>query len=126
MITEPARLARHCAVIATLAWLASVGLPPAQTPPQAPSAQPSGQAPNPAAAPATAPQAPTENDLALITAAGKGDLDGVAKAMRAGASIRARDARGRNAVLAAAYGNHVPVALLLMAAGSDVNAKDDQ
>ena len=70
--------------------------------------------------------AATETDLALITAAAKGELDGVAKAMRAGGSIRARDSRGRTALLAAAYGNHVPVALLLMAAGSDVNAKDDQ
>ena len=65
------------------------------------------------------------NDLALIAAAGSGDLEGVAKAMRAGGSIKARDAQGRNAVLAATYGNHVPVALLLMAAGSDVNAKDN-
>ena len=65
-------------------------------------------------------------DLALIAAAGKGDLDAVAKAMRAGGSIKARDAQGRNAVLAATYGNHIPVALLLMAAGSDVNAKDSQ
>ena len=68
----------------------------------------------------------TANDLELIAAAGKGDLDGVAKAMRAGGSIKARDTQGRNAVLAATYGNHVPVALLLMAAGSDVNAKDSQ
>ena len=46
--------------------------------------------------------------------------------MRAGGSIKARDAQGRTALLAATYGNHVPVALLLMAAGSDVNAHDDQ
>ena len=45
--------------------------------------------------------------------------------MREGASIQAKDSRGRTALLAATYGNHVPVALLLMAAGSDVNAKDD-
>ena len=67
-----------------------------------------------------------EQDIALIAAAEKGDLEGVAKAMRAGGVITARDQRGRNAVLAAAYGNHVPASLLLMAAGSDVNAKDDQ
>jgi hypothetical protein len=46
--------------------------------------------------------------------------------MRAGGGIKARDAQGRTALLAAAYGNHVPVALLLMAAGADVNAKDNQ
>ena len=68
---------------------------------------------------------PTENDLALIAAAAKGDLDGVARAMRAGGRITARDGNGRNALLAATYGNHVPAALLLMAAGSDVNARDD-
>lgn len=70
--------------------------------------------------------AATENDLALIAAAAKGELDGVAKAMRAGGGVKARDAQGRTALLAATYGNHVPVALLLMAAGSDVNAKDNQ
>lgn len=78
------------------------------------------------AAQTPSPDPATVNDLALIDAAAKGDLDGVAKAMRAGGSIQARDGQGRNAVLAATYGNHVPVALLLMAAGSDVNAKDNQ
>src|SRR2546430_1395826 len=68
----------------------------------------------------------SENDLSLIAAAEKGDLVGIANAMRGGGSIAARDKRGRNAVLAATYGNHVPAALFLMAAGSDVNAKDDQ
>ena len=78
------------------------------------------------AASAQGPAPATENDLAVIAAAAKGDLDGVARAMRAGGGIRARDAQGRTALLAATYGNHVPVALLLMAAGSDVNAKDNQ
>lgn len=73
-----------------------------------------------------APEKPTDNDLALITAAGKGDLEAVARAMRAGGRITARDGTGRTALLAAAYGNHAPVALLLMAAGSDVNARDSQ
>jgi uncharacterized protein len=72
------------------------------------------------------PPAPSENDLAVIAAAAKGELDGVAKAMRAGGGIKARDAQGRTALLAATYGNHVPVALLLMAAGSDVNVKDNE
>ena len=67
-----------------------------------------------------------EGDMAMINAAGKGDLEGIAKAMRDGASIASRDSKKRNALIAAAYGNHVPAALFLMAAGSDVNAKDDQ
>lgn len=74
----------------------------------------------------TVPVSPAENDLALIAAAAKGELDGVARAMRAGGGVKARDAQGRTALLAATYGNHVPVALLLMAAGADVNAKDNQ
>ena len=65
-------------------------------------------------------------DLAMIVAAEKGDLEGIAKAMRAGGSIATKDSRGRNALLAATYGNHVAAALFLMAAGSDVNAKDSQ
>jgi ankyrin repeat protein len=72
------------------------------------------------------PVAANDKDLALIAAAEKGLLDQVAQAMRAGGRINAYDSRGRTALLAAAYGNHVPVALLLMAAGSDVNAKDEQ
>lgn len=65
-------------------------------------------------------------DQAMIIAAEKGDLEGIAKAMRSGGSIAAKDSRGRNALLAATYGNHVAAALFLMAAGSDVNAKDSQ
>ncbi len=42
-----------------------------------------------------------------------------------GASIRARDASGRTALVAAAYGSHLEVAEVLVEAGADVNAKDD-
>ena len=108
MIAELARLPLQATRFALVLCLASAALAQQYAPPPA------------------SPAAAREADLALIAAAEKGDLDGVAKAMRAGASIKATDAHGRNAVLAAAYGNHVPVALLLMAAGSDVNAKDDQ
>ena len=79
-----------------------------------------------AAGPLEVERTGNEGDVAMIAAAEKGDLEGIAKAMRSGASIAGRDKRGRNAILAAAYGNHVPAALFLMAAGSDVNAKDDQ
>jgi hypothetical protein len=37
----------------------------------------------------------------------------------------ARDGSGRTALIAAAYGNHLDVARLLVGAGADVDAKDD-
>ena len=64
-------------------------------------------------------------DQALIAAAGKGDLAAVERLIREGASVAARDSRGRTALLVATHGNHVPVARALIAAGADVNAKDD-
>ena len=79
-----------------------------------------------AAGPVEVERTGDEGDITMIAAAEKGDLEGIAKSMRAGASIAGRDKRGRNAILAAAYGNHVAASLFLMAAGSDVNAKDDQ
>jgi ankyrin repeat protein len=45
--------------------------------------------------------------------------------VREGVSLDARDNRGRNALLAATHGNRVEVARVLIAAGADVNAKDD-
>ena len=64
-------------------------------------------------------------DQALIGAAGRGDLAAVERLIREGASVAARDNRGRTALLVATHGNHVPVARALIAAGADVNAKDD-
>jgi len=64
-------------------------------------------------------------DQALIAVAGKGDLAGFERLVREGASVAARDGRGRTALLAATHGNHVAVARALIAAGADVNAKDD-
>ena len=64
-------------------------------------------------------------DQALITAAAKGDLAAVERLIREGASVAARDTRGRTALLAATHGNHVALARALISAGSDVNAKDD-
>ena len=71
------------------------------------------------------PAAAQSRDQALIAAAGKGDLAAVERLIREGASVKANDGRGRTALLAATHGNHVAVARALIAAGADVNAKDD-
>jgi ankyrin repeat protein len=88
---------------------------------------PVGSPPAPGAAAGvviTPPRAPRMDDR-LITAAGRGDLAAVRRAHVRGASVKARDGRGRTALVAAAYGNHLPVARFLIAAGADVNAKDE-
>lgn len=64
-------------------------------------------------------------DQALISTAARGDLGGVESLIREGASVTARDGRGRTALLAATHGNYVAVARALIAAGADVNAKDN-
>jgi ankyrin repeat protein len=48
----------------------------------------------------------------------------VTRLLRRGASVRATDARGRTPLVAAAYGNHVDAAAILVAAGADPNEKD--
>ena len=73
----------------------------------------------------SAAQTPANNAMALIDAAGRGDLTRVERLLAAGAGVDARDARGRTALLAATHANHVAVARRLIAAGADVNAKDD-
>ena len=64
-------------------------------------------------------------DGPLIRAARRGEPDRVRDLLARGASVRARDERGRTALVAAAYENHRAVAALLVAAGADVNRKDD-
>lgn len=111
MIAETSHLPRWIARLCVAATLAAtVGL----------------AGPSIAAGPLTPEATGAESDGGMIAAAEKGDLEGIAKAMKAGGSIAAKDKSGRNALLAATYGNHVPAALFLMAAGSDVNAKDNQ
>jgi ankyrin repeat protein len=61
----------------------------------------------------------------LITAARAGDTDRVEKLLDQHASIAARDETKATALVAAAYGNHLRVAELLLEAGADPNAKDD-
>ena len=65
-------------------------------------------------------------DSRMIAAAARGDAAAVRRLIEAGASVTARDADGRTALLAATQGNHVAAARLLMEAGADVNAQDRQ
>src|SRR4051794_8938121 len=73
----------------------------------------------------SSPAIAQNRDQALIAAAGKGDLAAVERLIRERANIEARDRRGRTGLLAATHANHVAVARALIAAGADVNAKDD-
>ena len=63
-------------------------------------------------------------DRMLIAAAGAGDLIRVEDLLARGASVGARDADRRTALVAASFENNVAVAERLVAAGADVNAKD--
>ena len=61
----------------------------------------------------------------MISAAERGDLEAVENSLEKGASVDARDERGRTALVATAYENHVDVAEVLVEAGADVNVKDE-
>ena len=63
-------------------------------------------------------------DGQLIAAAERGDAAQVQRLLAQGASHKARDGRGRTALLAATHADKPEVARLLIAAGADVNAKD--
>jgi hypothetical protein len=65
-------------------------------------------------------------DAALIRAAAAGDAAEVARLLGEGASVGARDLRGRTALLVATDTDHPAVARALIAAGADVNAQDAQ
>ena len=78
-----------------------------------------------AASPRSDPRARASIDRQLITAAGKGRPATVRSLLRRGADVRARDATGRTALIAAAFGNHLAAARALISAGADVNAQDD-
>lgn len=62
---------------------------------------------------------------ALISAANRGDADSVRRLLEQGADVETRDDAGRTPLVAAAYGNHLAVAEILVEAGADVNAKDE-
>lgn len=67
----------------------------------------------------------SEPDMALLESAARGDADGVAIALRAGADTEARDTDGRTALLLAAAADQLEVAAVLIALGADLNALDD-
>ncbi|MBD0421469.1 ankyrin repeat domain-containing protein [Streptomyces sp. TRM S81-3] len=71
-------------------------------------------------------KSPSPHDIALLTAARRGDVAAAREALAAGADPEARDAVGRTPVLRAALAGHVAVAELLVAAGADVNAQDSR
>ncbi len=72
-------------------------------------------------APATTAVPP---DRALLDAAGRGDSGTVARLLAEGPPYTV-DGRGRTPLVAAAYGNHVEVARLLVRAGAKVDHQDD-
>lgn len=65
-------------------------------------------------------------DAALLRAASGGDADGVALALRAGADVETRDARGRTPLLLASAADQVSAARVLLALGADPDAYDDR
>jgi ankyrin repeat protein len=66
-----------------------------------------------------------KNGLQLISASEKGDVETVKELLKKDVYIHAQDREGRCALVAAAYKNHLEIADLLIAAGADVNMKDD-
>jgi hypothetical protein len=66
----------------------------------------------------------SENDKALFTAAGAGDVAGVDRALDAGANANAADGLKRTPLFAATFCNHPGVANLLMDKGADASAAD--
>jgi uncharacterized protein len=65
-------------------------------------------------------------DERLLAAAERGDATAAALALRAGADLEARDARGRTPLLVAATEDRLAVARLLVYLGADPDALDDQ
>jgi ankyrin repeat protein len=74
----------------------------------------------------TSADRPADPDRALLRAAGSGDADAVAVALRAGADIEARDRHDRTALLLAATHDRIAAAQVLVAMGADPDALDDR
>ena len=64
-------------------------------------------------------------DQQLIAASERGDVAEVRTLLAQGASIGAKDVRGRTALMAATHANQIETAAVLIAAGADVNARDN-
>ena len=69
---------------------------------------------------------PRKADGRLLAASAAGDLDAVREAIKAGAALEVRDARGRSPLLLAVTEDHVDVAAELVGRGADPDAVDDQ
>ncbi|MDR0321171.1 MAG: ankyrin repeat domain-containing protein [Treponema sp.] len=63
--------------------------------------------------------------LQLINASEKGDVQTVKSLLKEGVYIHSQDKEGRCALVAAAYKNNLEIVDLLIAAGADVNMKDN-
>jgi uncharacterized protein len=61
----------------------------------------------------------------LLEAARAGDADEVRSLLERGAPVEPRDPTGATPLVAAAYGNHLETARLLVDAGADVNVQDE-
>jgi len=62
----------------------------------------------------------------LILAAEQGNTDAVIQWLEQGASIDARDSRGRTAILAATHGNHPETVQALIEEGANIHIQDHQ
>lgn len=100
---------------------ASADVAPSGSPPVTPTP---AATPTPTPTPAPLAVRNPALDLPLIEAAAVGDEARVRQLLADGASVRATNEQGRTPLVAAAYGNHVAVAAVLLAAGADPNEKD--
>ncbi|MCZ4555051.1 ankyrin repeat domain-containing protein [Rhodococcus maanshanensis] len=96
----------------------AVGARPATT--QVPASEPA-PAPSPEIRPASTP----ELEGSLFAAVRADDADAARAALQGGAALEAGGDGGRTPLVAAAKSNSVNTARVLVAAGADVNAKDD-
>jgi hypothetical protein len=67
---------------------------------------------------------PTPAERALLTAARRGDVDGIGRALAAGARVNARDDYERTPLMRAAAFGHAHAVTLLLAAGADAMLHD--
>lgn len=68
----------------------------------------------------------TMNDITLFKAVAANDTSAVKEAIANGAKLKAKDGKGRTALMLATYQHYTAVAKLLLAAGASVNAQDQQ